>query len=216
MRHGPTNTIQLRELKASLQLSELQRVVVIGTILGDGCLISSRSGAAARLQVRHQYKHIEYVMWKYQFFKNWVTTNPRYDQCNNSIVFRTVCHPDLMEVRQLFYTSKGVRTIPGNIEKYLVEPLSLAIWFMDDGSCFPYELRYKLSSYGFGEEGNLLLKECLERNFNLKSRIYNDGKGYYINFFKDNALLFYQLVKPYVINCMKYKLRNIDPVETDP
>lgn len=216
LKHGPTNTIQLKELKASLQLSNLQHEVVIGTILGDGCLISSRSGKAARLQIRHQLKHQEYVEWKYQVFSNWVITLPRYDRFNNSIVFRTICHPDLMAIRQLFYRPNGIKIVPKDIEKLLITPLSLAIWYMDDGTCYLTNISYKLCSYGFGKEGNILLQECLRKNFNLQSVIAYDGKGFYLRFPKDSALRFYEIVKPYVVNCMQYKLRNVNPVETDP
>jgi hypothetical protein len=52
MKHGPTNTNKLKELKLSLKLSENQSKVLVGTVLGDGCLLLSRSGKAARLQIR--------------------------------------------------------------------------------------------------------------------------------------------------------------------
>ena len=213
MKHGPTNTRRLKELKSSLKLSEVQRKVVIGTTLGDGCLINSWSGRAARLQIRHQVKHAEYVNWKYQFFNGWVLTPPRIDIYNNSVVFRTVSHPDLMEIKKIFYKD-GKRFIPETINKLLADPLSLAIWFMDDGSCYLDRLAFKLCSYGFREKGNLLLSDCLKNNFNLQSVIYHDSKGFYLYFSKDSALRFYQLVKPYIIECMKYKLRTVNPVET--
>ncbi len=213
MKHGSTNTSRLRELKASLHLSDLQREVVVGTILGDGCLISSRSGEAARLQVRQQVKHAEYVNWKYKFFLDWATTSPRYDRFNNSVVFRTICHPDLMGIRKIFYVD-GTKSVPDNIGEILTSPLSLAIWYMDDGACFLNWFAYKLCSYGFGDQGNLLLKKCLEDNFNLQVIIYKDSKGSYLCICKDSALRFYELVKPYVVNCMLYKLRNVNPVET--
>lgn len=223
MKHGPTNTRALRELKASLHLSDLQRQIVIGTILGDGCLIRSRSGKAARLQVRHQIKHSEYVEWKYQYFREWVETPPRFDRFNNSVVFRTVSHPDLMDIRKLFYV-EGMRVVPDSIDKFLKTPLSLAIWFMDDGTCYVNSLIYKLCSYGFGEKGNLLLKRCLENNFNIQANICNDGKGYYLSLPTNGAVRFYELVRSYLVPCMLYKVRNaeryirfnVDPVETDP
>ncbi|MBI3283198.1 hypothetical protein HYZ70_03955 [Candidatus Curtissbacteria bacterium] len=222
MKHGPTNTRVLRDLKTSLHLSDLQREIVIGTILGDGCLITSRSGRAARLQVRHQLKHSAYVDWKYQYFLEWVTTAPRFDRFNNSVVFRTVSHPDLMDIKRLFYT--GVtKIVPSNIDKILKTPLSLAIWFMDDGTYYRDALYYKLCSYGFGEDGNILLRNCLDKNFHVQTKICNDGKGYYLSIPFYGAVRLYELVKPHVVPCMLYKLSNadrylinVDPVETDP
>lgn len=205
-----TNTEVLRVFKTTLQLSDLQRQLVFGTILGDGCLITSRSGKAARLQIRHNVKHKEFVLWKYAFFREWVLTPPRDDFYNNSFYFRTVSHPDLMKIKQVYY--QGVRKlIPENIVEYLKSPLSLAIWCMDDGNGDKTKICFRISSYGFGYEGNILLQASLETNFNLPTRIYKDSKGYYLWFPKSSALDLYQIVKPYIVPCMRYKFANLTP-----
>jgi len=204
MKHGPTNTRLLKELKSTLKLSDLQRKFVIGTVLGDGCLISSRSGKAARLQVRQNVKFKEFVDWKNQFFKEWVLTLPRFDQCNNSLVFRTICHPDLMEIRKIFYKDNQ-KIIPINIKDYLNDSLSLAVWFMDDGNGDKTQCRLRLSTYAFGLEGNNLLQNCFWDNFSIEARIIKDGKGHYLNFPKDSAKGFYKLISKYIIPCMEYK-----------
>src|SRR4030042_6893591 len=116
MKHGPTNTTILKNYKSSLKLSEDQKKILFGTVLGDGCLISSRSGKAARLQIRQKAKYEEFVNFKYQFFKDWVLTKPRYDRFNDSLVFRTICHPDLMEVRKIFYGDRG-KFVPDAIKE---------------------------------------------------------------------------------------------------
>ena len=126
MAKTPANTRELKELKRSLKLSLLQREVIIGTILGDGCLMTSYSGDTARLQIRHQVKCREYVDWKYSFFTRWVLTPPRLDIHNNSWFFQTVSHTDLMEIKRLFYVGRQ-RVIPKNIVDLLKTPLSLAM-----------------------------------------------------------------------------------------
>lgn len=209
MKHGATNTRSLRDLKTSLHLSDIQREIVIGTILGDGCLITSRSGKAARLQVRHQVKHSEYVEWKYQYFSDWVETRPRFDRFNNSWYFRTVSHPDLMEIKKIFYV-ETTRIVPASIDQLLKTPLSLAIWFMDDGTYYSDSIAYKLCSYAFGETGNFLLKRCLENNFNIQTHVNNDGKGYYLYLPVNGALKFYEVVRPFIVPCMLYKISNVD------
>ncbi|MBI3559820.1 hypothetical protein HY087_01685 [Candidatus Gottesmanbacteria bacterium] len=60
----------MKEKKSLLKLTKLQKSVIMGTILGDGCLIASRSGKAARLQVRQKAKYHEFVSWKYDFLKS--------------------------------------------------------------------------------------------------------------------------------------------------
>lgn len=204
MKHGSTNTNVLKNLKSSLKISEEQKKILFGTILGDGCLISSRSGRSARLQIRHNVKFKEFVDFKYRFFKKWVLTKPRYDRFNDSLVFRTVSHPDLMEIRKIFY-GIGKKFVPKTIAEYLIDPLSLAIWFMDDGNGDKRNCRLRLSTYAFGKNGNNLLRKCLFENFSLKAKIIKDSKGYYLNFPKDNAIKLYKLIKPYILKCMEYK-----------
>ena len=125
MKHGPTNTRFLREKKSSLKLTPLQRDFIIGTILGDGCLITSRSGESARLQVRQKAKYHEFVSWKYNFFKEWIMTKPRYDRYNDSAVFQTISHPDLMEIKKLFYQD-NIKIIPENIKDLLNKSIKLS------------------------------------------------------------------------------------------
>lgn len=211
MKHGPTNTRILKEKKLSLTLTQLQKDFVIGTILGDGCLITSRSGKAACLQVRQKAKYYEFVFWKYEFFKEWITTKPRYDGYNDSAVFRTFSHPDLMEIKKLFYKD-NIKIIPENIKDLLKHPLSLAIWFMDDGNGHKKKPYLRLSTYAFKEKGNRLLQKCLKENFLLDTVIYQDSKGFYLCFLKDNALKLYKLIMPYVIPCMEYKFIKVKSI----
>src|SRR3990167_2392111 len=171
-----TNTRELREFKLTLHLTQLQKDFLFGTLLGDGCLISSRSGKSARLQVRHNREFKEYVLWKHSFFKKWVRMQPTEDRFNNSFYFRTLSHPDLMEIKRLFYDGT-VRFVPNNILNILRNPLSLAVWVMDDGNGDKRNRNFRLSSYGFGLEGNLLLQDCLRRNFSLLTTLYRDSKG---------------------------------------
>lgn len=210
MATGPTNTLELKKIKSSLIISKKQRELIIGTILGDGCLITSRSGKAARLQIRHNIKHKEYVEWKYSFLYKWVLTPPRLDSFNNSWYFRTLSHPSLMEIKRSFYR-KNQRFVPNDIKTLLKSPLSLAVWLMDDGNGYRSYKGFRVSSYGFGFKGNQLLKECLMTNFSLFTSITKDEKGYQLLFPKKSALQMIRLVEPYIISCMKYKFASLTP-----
>jgi len=46
-----------------------------------------------------------------------------------------------------------------NISNILTSPLSLAVWAMDDGNGYGIKPAFRLNSYGFGYEGNVLLDE---------------------------------------------------------
>lgn len=86
---------EFRNLKNKLKLSTIQKDFLIGSILGDGCLQLSKGGDSARLQIRNSSKYSEYVLWKYDFVKEWSPRGLVSDKCNNSVYFDTVFHPEL-------------------------------------------------------------------------------------------------------------------------
>ena len=205
-----TNTRVLKKKKSLLRLNQVQKELILGTIIGDGCLITSRSGKAARLQIRHNIKHKAYVEWKYSMLQNWVLTPPREDTHNNSWYFRTFSHLELMQIKRKFYND-GKRVIPLQIAEVFTSPLSLAVWLMDDGNGYPHYKGFRISTYGFGLEGNLRLKACLKANFSLDPTVFSDSKGYQLLIRKKDANELASLVSPYVVDCMKYKFITLTP-----
>lgn len=210
-----TNSNLLKQYKETLELSRTQRDVLIGTILGDGSFKISRSGKAAQLQICHSVFSKDYVFWENQIFKNWVFSEPRNYLINNSLIFRTISHPTIFEYTEAFYIGK-LKIVPRNISDILKSNLSLAVWFMDDGNGYLHSNAFRISTYAFGLEGNLLLKQCLSRNFGLHVNLVKDSKGFqlYIPTRNKSALRFKSLIAPYVIPSMRYKLENRSPVET--
>lgn len=211
-----TNSNWLKEVKKGLKLSQIQREVLIGTILGDGSLKISRSGKAARLQICHSVKAREYVDWKRQIFANWVFADPKYHESNRALIFRTVSHPEIFELMQVFYKNL-VKIVPENISDLLKSNLSLAVWFMDDGNGYIRKNPLRLSTYGFGFKGNLLLQECLSKNFGVHCNLRKDSKGFYLYIptRADSVAKFRTLISPYILPSMKYKIERRSPVETN-
>lgn len=210
-----SNSIWLRRYKESIQLSEIQREVLIGTLLGDGYLRLSPSGESAGLQVYHSIKVKDYVLWKRNIFHNFILADPYYQRTNKALRFTTISHASLLEFHKMFYES-GIKKIPGDIAKYLKSNLSLAVWFMDDGNGYLYSNAYRLSTYAFGLEGNLLLKSCLKTNFDLDVHLRRDSKGYqiYVPTKNRSASKFKSHIQEFVLPIMKYKIERRSPVET--
>lgn len=215
MKHGPTNTRFIKEFRKHLSLSQIQKEILVGTLLGDGHLESSRSSVLARFKVRHTALFLEYINWIYGFWKPWTLKIPAYDSCNNSYILRTIYHSELANWRKLFYEGKQ-KIIPNTINNLLKTPLSLAVWFMDDGNGAKGRAWLRLSTYAFGLSGNLVLQNCLMRNFGLEAKIYHDSKGNYLWFGKSTALKLYFLLKPYILPCMKYKFNTFASLSLTP
>lgn len=201
-----TNSRWLREYKSKLYLSDIQKQVLVGTLLGDGSLKISPSGKSARLQICHSFDHEEYVLWKKSIFKEWVLSGPKYYKINNSLIFRTVSHPEIYSLFKDFYPNK-TKIVPKNILSLLKSNLSLAVWFMDDGNGYNNTEAYRLSTYAFGLDGTLLLQKCLYDNFGINSTLRKDSKGYqiYIPVTGGSASRFRELTYKYITSDMKYK-----------
>ena len=189
-----------------------QEEVLIGTLLGDGVL--EVNGRYPRLRIDHGICQKEYVAWKYRIFRNLTTggiknllakldhrTKKRYGHCK----FDTISTPLLNDFYRMFY-AKGKKQVPENIVKILKQPLSLAVWFMDDGYKRNDCNALRVNTDCFNHNEQKLLQECLENNFKINSRIHKKGKFWNIYIPESETGKFCGMIKPYIIPTMKYKI----------
>lgn len=89
-------------------------------------------------------------------------------------------------------------------------PMSLAFWYMDDGSLLTGTLRPKaiLNTQAYDLNTIKMLVETLRNRFGLEAFIGDKEvyKGYVIYFSVESTLKFAQLIAPYVCESMRYKL----------
>lgn len=199
---------EIRDLQKRLSLNLWQKEILIGTILGDGCLIPNVYGKNYRLKVEQGDAQKEYAWWKYEAFKEWVLTPPKFQERTNSWRFYTISHPEFSEFREIFYRN-GKRILPKQIEKILKNPLSLAVWFMDDGGKMIDKAReygYLLNIQQFSEKEVNLIQEVLRKNFGLFTTKQWNNSGYRLYFGKKSRKKFDSLIRKYVEPCLKYKL----------
>lgn len=193
------------------RVSEQQKSIIIGTLLGDGYIYKDKYGGCY-LEVKHSDIQRDYVFWLYEKLKNICPGKPKQRKDNNQWKFNTTTIKDLIELRNTFYPN-GKKIIPGNISEILVNSLSLAIWYMDDGSL---DFRPK-SHFAFSLKTNAFtLEECktlsrvLENNFGIVTSVQYPicrGKRYpqiYIG--KQGRDKFIRLINRYIIPCFQYKL----------
>lgn len=205
-----TNSRYLRELKDSLSLSALQKRVLCGTLMGDGCIIPTASDNNYRLQIEQSDQQREYLFWKYEIFKEFVVTPPKYIASLGSWRFRTISHKEFVQLRSIFYRD-GKKVLPQNLY-FLADPLVLAVWFMDDGSHYSNG-SYIINTQNFTPKENIRIINFLSDNFGLKSlTLHRDRKYYRIAIGKQSSTEFQRLFEFEILSSMKYKLFN--PVET--
>jgi len=139
-------------------LSETQRSLIVGTLLGDGAM---RCKVNALIEINHSAKQKAYVDWKHQLLAGLVGTPPKPRNGRGGRVayrFTTLSRPELTPYFRAFYPN-GKKVVP----PVTLTPLALAVWFMDDGSKSHRALY--LNTQQFELEDQLRLLEMLEKQF---------------------------------------------------
>lgn len=128
------NTKGIREKKQDLKLTKRQREIIVGLLLGDGHLETQNGGKTYRLKVEHGSAQREYLIWLAHEFQEWLLSGWYEKRRDEKIVygFTTVSHAVFRFYGMQFYQN-GKKRIPPLVKK-LMRPLSVAIWFLDDGS----------------------------------------------------------------------------------
>lgn len=191
-------------------------------MLGDGTMRIGQGARNANFKVEQGLVQKDLVFWKYKILKPWVSTPPslsyRYDEKGIKYIkswwFRTVRHPILTEIHDKFYKN-GIKIVPNDIDKSL-DKLAVACWVMDDGS-YSKKSKIDISTYSFTLNEVEKLLKIFRNKFSIDGNYYKDrDKGYRIYFNMDATKELINIVEPYVIDSMKYKIgySNSDPVKT--
>lgn len=206
-----------------MELTKKQLEIIVGSILGDGGVYKHSGYPRAYYMVKQSLKYSEYVKWLFKELGNLCPSEIKQRKDNGQLYFYSSPSEDLTNLQSLFYKNR-IKRVPQNISELLKSPLTLAVWFMDDGTL---DYRYKdhcafhLCTNCFTKEETKKLINVLDKNFGITaslhytlcrgkrhSRIYIGAKG------RDR---FVKLISPYVLNCFKYKLPQYrHPSETQP
>lgn len=204
-------------------MTKQQRSVIIGSILGDGFL--QRTGKKnARLRFEHSLKQKEYLVWKCQVLAELFQSkpkilkrkNPAYGKTYQYVRAQSYSDAELGEFLRLFYHDCK-KVIPDNINKLLKDPLSLAVWFMDDGYYYARDKMAYIYLPKYDQTSMTSLLLALQINFNLFPSLKIKKRGEYVLIFsvKETGKLV-RLIQRYLIPSMAYKSPPFDPVSTDP
>ena len=191
-------------------LTRFQESVVIGTLLGDGSIRIVPGRKDAFLEINHSLSQREYVDWKYKTLSGVSRSGPKEYKGNGSRIayrFTTRQLPEMTKLMHLWYKKR--RKIVAS--ELVLNPITLAVWFMDDGSMCRESDVY-LNTQQFELRDQWLLVRKLKR-MNLDARLNKDKEYLRIRFLKSSIPLLKRIVDPYIIPSMRYKL-SYDPVET--
>ncbi|MEX2619421.1 MAG: LAGLIDADG family homing endonuclease [Egibacteraceae bacterium] len=194
-------------------LSEFQWEVMLGGLMGDSALSPTRSGHGARLRWGHGAKQVAYGDWKASLF-----ANVRVSRSTNAkgAVFHDVQPlPELAELRNAVYIG-GKKVLSHDYLKRLT-PLSLAIWYMDDGG-FTLRTTGKQERTQGGSGRADICVEAMEETsrdrlaayladaWGITSRLTVRAGKAVLQFRQSETAKLHALIAPYVHPSMEYKL----------
>jgi hypothetical protein len=193
-------------------LTQRCRDVIVGTVIGDACL--ERNWKNVRLRIDHGEAQRSLVEWKFEQFSLLNPSSPKrvevFDMRTNKTYihyrFLTKTTEILNEYFELFYEDGKTKRIPNTIKQILTSPLAIAVWYMDDGSRRNDCRSGYFNTQGFSLEEVNFLRECLLRNFDLKTKVHFAAKRPRIYIAQKQFEKFCDLIRPFVIPDLQYKL----------
>ena len=181
-------------------LTKEQKSILIGVLLGDGAM---RKKTHALLEINHSFKQKEYVDWLYQKFQNFVGTKPKMRKSNGTRIayrFTTKSIPVLTTFYDKFFKQKH-KIIPDDL---ILTPLTLAVWYMDDGSRCDEDIY--LNSQQFTKEEQEKLVGMLYTQYAIQASLNKDKHYLRIRIRKESVKRMMNMITSYIIPTMRYKL----------
>lgn len=199
----------------SILMTDIQKQLIIGTLLGDGCL-ETHTGKNFCLSMAHGIAQKEWLDSKIKILSPFVVSKKYYkdERGVESYGIRTCSHPDLIDFGKNFYIPhpnpakhiKRLKIVPEGLEKYFT-PIALCTWYLDDGNLSKSNCM-SFATHGFTLESNLRLVKYLKDCFNINACIKSNAKYHYIILDRIESIKIYDLIKDLDIfpECLKYKI----------
>ena len=205
-----------------MQLTDEQMQIIVGTLLGDGCIPNVKLGHNY-LKLCQCRENAGYVRWLANRLNPYVTKagvlfktrnsnfGPGKKYIQHTVECSSIHHPVFSALRSKFYID-GKKIFPDNIK---LTPLSLAIWFMDDGSKSNYSFIISTESFTLEDHNKIVavLRDQFNINANIREykKIYNGEEKTYncLYFIGNDRKKLVDIIGEYVwkIPCMRYKLK---------
>lgn len=217
-----TGAKYIKRKKTESPLTQRQKDIIYGSMMGDGKKMSSSSVA-----FNHGDGQKEYLLWKYNELKNISSSNslkgePYTTRDSDKECYRwsfyTFANTDIEICISKFYQN-NIKEISKEVLNCL-SPLSVAVWFQDDGTTdWGHRSRirginsspsFKFCTDSFSLESceniQLWFKNKYNINTSLSKRVLSDRIGYRVDISKDSIDIFKELVKPYILPMFYYKI----------
>lgn len=134
-------------------LSDWQRQIVMGTILGGSSIVKPVKGRNCYLFMRSRYR--DWLVYKSQELKEFASQRP-FTEEGNTLRWHSNCYPVFNDFRDMFYSQGEDKVIRMEVLDQLRD-IGLAVWYGDCGRV--KSSKVILNTHKFGEEGSKLVEK---------------------------------------------------------
>lgn len=166
---------QGRQKADNLPLSKTTLSVILGSLLGDGSLKINPNYRNARFSFRHSWNQKDYFFWKVNLLKEisgencWWVQKADGKSKSKKLRYQSKALSALTEIYKMTHKGKTKRIKRRWIN--LMDELSLAIWWMDDGSIVANGRKGVFCTDGFTEKEQEILKKYLKKIWGVEVKI---------------------------------------------
>lgn len=194
-------------IRNDLELTPIQKQILIGKMLGDGSL--GKRDTSAYVNITHKKDHEEYMDWCLSGLTNIANWTKDYyiSGFGTEVRAKTISSINIKNLFHNWFDENNKKIVPESIIKDF-SPISMAFWYMDDGSLSHHEDQEDRANFavcGFDENSCNNLVKCLEK-FNINAKLKKYGKYYRIRLNAEEAEKMFILISPFIPPIMQYKL----------
>ena len=233
---GPTF---INRKRTEIPLTQRQIEIVCGSLMGD-----AKKTNSSTVGFGHGDEQKQYLLWKYEEMKSVVSErtvkgdkniDPRNGKENIGWRFYTKANTDIETIVSEFYPD-GKKN-PTNEAFEMLSPLSLAVWYQDDGStdfCFRnisknennIQASFVFCTDSFNQDTCERIVKTLDIKFGIKTCLIpsHNKKGFRVKVLPESNETFLNIVRPHTLPMFAYKFdyvqyvkerTNNDPVQVN-
>jgi DNA-binding CsgD family transcriptional regulator len=203
----------------TIPLTASQQQLILGSLIGDASLVFNEENDRYDFQVGHCIEQKEYLEHKAKILnssiRSYIKDENSFSAGKEFFITSYYNKYELQKIYNICFVNR-IKTISHKWLDLLTEE-GISYWFMDDGtSSFlrnNKSVSARFSTLSFPKEQIILLQNKLLK-FNIETSIHkhSDGEGLVISVLTKSINKLMDLVEPFIIPCMSYKIKRISNV----
>lgn len=190
-----------------------ERAILLGLAIGDGCLYSNRGHCG--ITIKHSIKQKAYLEYKCELLHSVIGgSKPKIHEIDNNgypgVYFSKGNNKAFRLLRKTLYQNNEKMISRVILDR--LNDLSIALWYMDDGNLSMKKRNGKiharelfLNTHIEKDKNQIIIDYFLEK-YNVKFTQVKNRGSYRLRCGTTEAMKFIEIVKPYIIESMHYKI----------